>query len=252
VVDEAMERDPVSAAAEYLAEFRSDIESYVSRDAIEACVALGVRERPPVSGIRYAAFVDPSGGSADSFTLAVGHRQGDAVIVDCLRERRAPFSPEACVEEFSATLKTYRCTKLVGDRYAGEWPAERFRQHGITYEPAPKPKSDLYQALLPALNSRRIDLVDDARLINQLCLLERRTSRGGRDSIDHPPNAHDDVCNAVAGLWIIAQRPSYLPPTEWVGGDEGPDERAAFRRREMYAHIMAGCRPQMWRSPYWR
>jgi hypothetical protein len=30
--------------------------------------------------------------------------------------------------------------------------------------------------------------------------LERRTARGGRDSIDHPPGAHDDLANAVAGL----------------------------------------------------
>ena len=75
VIDEAMERDPASAAAEYGAEFRSDIESFVSRDAIEACVAGGVRERAPVPEVYYTAFVDPSGGSADSFTLAIGHRQ---------------------------------------------------------------------------------------------------------------------------------------------------------------------------------
>jgi hypothetical protein len=30
--------------------------------------------------------------------------------------------------------------------------------------------------------------------------LERRTARGGRDSIDHPPGQHDDLANAVAGL----------------------------------------------------
>jgi hypothetical protein len=38
VVDRAMERDPATAAAEFLAEFRTDIESYISREAVEACV----------------------------------------------------------------------------------------------------------------------------------------------------------------------------------------------------------------------
>jgi hypothetical protein len=33
--------------------------------------------------------------------------------------------------------------------------------------------------------------------------LERRTARGGRDSIDHPPNQHDDLANALAGLCAI-------------------------------------------------
>jgi hypothetical protein len=37
-------------------------------------------------------------------------------------------------------------------------------------------------------------------VINQLCALERRTARSGRDSIDHPTGAHDDVANAVAGV----------------------------------------------------
>jgi hypothetical protein len=93
VIDEAMERDPVSAASEYGAAFRTDIESYISREAIEACVSLGVRERLPVSGISYSAFVDPSGGSADSMTMAIGHKQDDVAILDAVREVRPPFSP---------------------------------------------------------------------------------------------------------------------------------------------------------------
>ncbi len=65
---------------------------------------------------------------------------------------------------------------------------------------AARPKSELYVDLLPLINSRRIELLDDARLLNQLCALERRTARGHRDSIDHPPGAHDDLINAVAGV----------------------------------------------------
>lgn len=72
LVDEAYEADPASAAAEYGAAFRVDIESYITREAVEACVALGVRERLPVSDVSYVAFVDPSGGSTDSMTLAIG------------------------------------------------------------------------------------------------------------------------------------------------------------------------------------
>ena len=40
---------------------------------------------------------------------------------------------------------------LTGDRYAGEWPREQFRKHGIAYEISEKPKSDLYQSLLPLI-----------------------------------------------------------------------------------------------------
>jgi hypothetical protein len=75
VIDNALERDTASASAEYLAEFRSDIEAFVTREVVEACVAPGTFERPYTSGIRYRAFVDPSGGSNDAMTLAIGHRQ---------------------------------------------------------------------------------------------------------------------------------------------------------------------------------
>jgi hypothetical protein len=42
----------------------------------------------------------------------------------------------------------------------------------------------------------------------QLCDLERRTARGGKDSIDHPPNGHNDLINAAAGaLVLVASEP---------------------------------------------
>jgi hypothetical protein len=76
VVDAAMEADPQSAAAEYLAQYRIDVQLFVSRDAIEAAVIAGRFELPRVEGIRYHAFVDPSGGSSDSMTLCVAHISG--------------------------------------------------------------------------------------------------------------------------------------------------------------------------------
>src|SRR5262249_41747594 len=47
VVQAAYEADPTAAAAEYGAEFRRDIESFVAREAIEACVVPGRHGLPP-------------------------------------------------------------------------------------------------------------------------------------------------------------------------------------------------------------
>ena len=150
-------------------------------------------------------------------TLAIGHKEDNVTILDAVRERRPPFSPEDVVFEFGDLLKSYRIDKVQGDRYAGEWPRERFREKGIKYEPAAKPKSDLYRDLLPAINSRRVDLLDDSRLIAQIVGLERRTARGGRDSIDHAPGAHDDLANAVAGLVTAVATPrGYDASLAWV------------------------------------
>ncbi len=202
-IAQAYAEDPVVAAAEYGADFRRDIESFLVREAVEAAVMPDRRELPPVEGVHYVAFCDPSGGSQDSMTLGIAHLDGAKAVLDVVRERRPPFSPDEVVGEFAALLKSYGVHTVSGDRYAGEWPRERFAAHGTLYEPSAKTKSDLYAELLPLVNSGRVELLDHRRLLAQLARLERRTARGGRSSIDHPPGGHDDLANAVAGAVFL-------------------------------------------------
>jgi hypothetical protein len=194
-----------------------------------------VRERPPLPNISYRAFVDPSGGRADSMTLAIAHREGKLTVIDAVREITPPFSPESAVGELAQLLRRYRVTRIQGDRYGGEWPAEQFRKHNITYEAVAKPKSDLYRDLLPLVNSRLVDLLDHPKLVNQLAGLELRSTRCGRVSIEHPPNAHDDLINAVAGVVSsVISQPTY----SLVGRNEDdPDGIRAWRAFRLMQHI---------------
>src|SRR5208282_6577046 len=73
VVDRALERDPQAASAEYLAQFRSDLEAFITLELIESAVDRGVTVRPPLPGVVYHAFTDPSGGAHDAYTLGIGH-----------------------------------------------------------------------------------------------------------------------------------------------------------------------------------
>jgi hypothetical protein len=86
VVTRATERDPVAAAAEYGAQFRSDVACFVDREIILANVMTGIREVPPAPGTIYKSFVDPSGGSSDSYACAIAHSRGDVIVIDCVRE----------------------------------------------------------------------------------------------------------------------------------------------------------------------
>jgi hypothetical protein len=105
VVDRAIDRDPIAAGTEWLGQFRSDLERFISIEAVEACVSTGCFERGPLSGVTYFGFIDPSGGSSDSMTMAVAHAEDDCAVLDCLREVRPPFSPQAVVASFSRRLK---------------------------------------------------------------------------------------------------------------------------------------------------
>ena len=127
-IDAELEKDPVWAAAEYLAEFRTDIEAYVSREAVEAVHRLGHARARAATRRSLCRLVDPSGGSSDSFSLCIAHKEGEVGVQDVLREVRPPFSPEGVVREFADLCKNYRITSVRGDRYAGIWPTEEFRQ----------------------------------------------------------------------------------------------------------------------------
>ena len=63
-IDAELERDPELNAAEYLAQFRSDLEAYVRLEAVEACISRGWFEREPHMSETYHAFDDPATGSA--------------------------------------------------------------------------------------------------------------------------------------------------------------------------------------------
>jgi hypothetical protein len=197
--------DDAAARAEYGGEFRTDVETFISREVVDACVIPGRYELPPRRDVEHRAFVDPAGGSGgDAFTLAIAHAElrddRRIAVVDAIREVRPPFSPEATVAEFAGLLRSYGVADVTGDRYAGEWPREQFRRHGVAYTVAAAPKSDCYRDALPSLNAGAVELLDHPRAVAQLVALERRTARGGRDAIDHPPGGHDDVANVIAGV----------------------------------------------------
>lgn len=65
VIDQAYDRDPESAKAEYGALFRSDLEAFIDRAAIESVTRADPLELPFNSRNRYVAFVDPAGGGQD-------------------------------------------------------------------------------------------------------------------------------------------------------------------------------------------
>lgn len=156
LIDDAIADDPEAARTEWLGEFRNDIAAFIDRDTVEASTRPEPLALPYDRSHRYEAFVDPAGGGADEFCMAIGHPEQERVIVDLIEARKG--TPAAIVAEYADLLKAYGVRRVTGDRYAGSWPADEFEKHGIRYDHAEKPRSELYIDALPAMRSGRVEL----------------------------------------------------------------------------------------------
>jgi len=209
VIERAMAEDPEAARSEWFGEFRSDISQWLPDDLIDAAIVPGRLELPWMIQLRncYVAFADPGGGVRDAMTMGIAHREpgtrAEQLVLDQLHVAQAPFDPEEITRRFAAVLQRFEISHVIGDRYGAEWVVSAFRKAGVRYEPSSLDKSAIYSEVLALFAQKRVELLDERRLLTQLRLLERKPRTGGRgDSVDHPPRAHDDIANAACGaLW---------------------------------------------------
>jgi len=212
IIDKAMKRDPVAARSEYMAEFRADLEGYLTREHVEA--ATGDYEMLlPQTGIVYKSFCDPSGGKNDWMTMAIGHSDKGIAVIDRIEARKPPFSPEQVVEEFAKVLHEYRCHEVCGDRFGGEWVESQFRKQGIVYKQSALSKSEIYVNALPLFTMSKLVLPKDAELEDEITGLERKTLPNGKQEISHAVGYHDDKVNSVLGCAVSVYRELAQAPT---------------------------------------
>ena len=203
----AVADDPEGGLSEWEAEFRTDIAAFLSDADIDACIDYDrPSELPPRSNFIYQAFVDPSGGRHDAFTMAIGHREDDRTIVDVLRGVSPPFDPKLVVADMAFCLREYRIREVKGDNYSAGWCESEFKAAGIKYLRSELPKGRLYIDGLPSFTRRTVALPNHPPLLRELRLLERRVHLGGKDTVDHGRTGSDDHANAVFGLIAFAQK----------------------------------------------
>ncbi len=255
IIDAALARDPAVARAEWLAEWRDDVSTFLPRELIDASIDVGVTVRPPAPGVRYVAAADPSGGVSDAFTVAIASANGASVQLDCLVSIDAPFNPTTATESVARTVKSYGLNEVTGDRYAASWVVDAFAKHGISYKHSERDRSRIYADALPLFTSGRARLLDSKRLVAQLSNLERRTSAGGRDRIDHPTSGggghHDDSANSASLALVLAQggdEPGWLQFYREEAGYARADDATAFEPTitliaplgVSHVHVMSG------------
>ena len=252
-IDAQRQADPTAAASEWDSVFRSDLSAFLDDATIEAAIDYGrPLELSPLDGVFYRMFIDASGGRHDHYTACVAHKEGNHYVVDALRGAKPPFDPQEATGEFADLAKQYRITGVVGDNYAGEWVAAAWEKTGISYAKCDLVKSKLYLECLPLFSRNVVIVPNHARLLKELRQLERRSSRAGRDSVDHPPHGSDDYANALVGvLRCLSDHLGDLDLNAWKRAWGDPNdvvdpgvERARIAERRFREEVLAKiCRP---------
>ena len=231
--------DPTGAGAEWDADFRNDIGAFLDDASIDAAVEHGrPLELRPREGMVYFCFVDMGGGRHDPSAIAIVHAEGEGdarrYVADVVRGRKG--DPAAAVREFVELAKQYRCSVIVGDNYAAEWVAGAFREAGREYRQSKLVRSELYLAGLPLFTRGIVSIPDLAQLLRELRLLERRTARSGKDSVDHGVGGSDDYANALFGALHLAvsaaarREPPFVMPWFVSNGPRNFPEARCRRR----------------------
>jgi hypothetical protein len=233
-IERAFEVDPVAARSEYgrdgTIDFRADISGLLADEALQAVVPAGVREVAPdaIEGTCTGHFDAATGSGSDAAALAIAERGNPARLV-CVRRWKPPFSPSSVITEAASLLRRYRVHEVGIDRYAPGLVADRFRDHGIAAHVADRDTSTAFLDLLALVNSRRVELLDEPALLNELRRLERRPGAGGRDQISHPPQGHDDLAAAAAQALIAASTRARKRAGVWPDDEDRPTVASSRR-----------------------
>jgi hypothetical protein len=216
IIDQHRAADPEAALAEWDGAFRTDIAAFLSEDVLEAAIDRNrPLELPPRTGVTYRAAIDSSGGRHDSYTLCISHKEDEQVVADVIRGREPPFDPRQVTGEFSALIQEYgfgskKIREVHGDNYSAEWVAQSWKSAGFRYVRSELPASGLYLEGLPLFMRGAVSIPEHKRLIRELRLLERRTSRTGRDIVDHGRAGHDDYAASLFGSAYITNKPVFV------------------------------------------
>jgi hypothetical protein len=92
-IDRALEKDPMRNRAEYLSEWRSDVEGFIPREIVEACIG-DYHELPPNPSICYRCFVDAASGVPEGDSYSIATATNSAIAWSLTRSARcARHSP---------------------------------------------------------------------------------------------------------------------------------------------------------------
>jgi hypothetical protein len=216
-LDKARQRNEETFKREHLGEFTDSVIGWITAEILDPSIVRGRGELPQMPNVTYAAALDPASRHND-FALAILHLTSEGLIVVDRVARWAgtktaalPF--EHVLEEIKSILDEYGINTAIGDQFYFEPIRQYLWKLGIIYQGVhftSETRLRIFGSLKSLLVQRKIELLDDPKLLRELRgLREEKTDRG---QIDIRPSRGfgDDsaVAVALAAYELMKQRPN--------------------------------------------
>lgn len=210
-------RDPVAYPRESLAQFQDSISGFLSRGLLELARDVGVVQRQAEKRHFYVAAIDPAFRN-DDFAFTIFHHDPEKGIVQDYFKKWTPpstkdrLNPAIVLDEIGEVLRYYGISNVFSDQYQLESLqqialARGFNIQGVDFTAASKTK--ILGNLEQLVNLKRIRLLDNNDVLNQLAQLEKRKTAGGVMQISAPQGKHDDAAMVTAlaafqAVWLLS------------------------------------------------
>lgn len=228
---ERMKSDPQAYKTDVCGEFADPEEAQFPDELLQACTTHGVTELPPGRGIWYSAAIDPAS-RTNSWTLVVVGRYRDGVyriakLAQWTPQFDKPLRPGEVLDEIAELVRPYPgAHQIATDQWSADAIADLARERGLTVWNKPWDagrKVTVFGDLKTAMQERRIVLLDDAQLRDDLKNVRRVTTQQGvAIRLVATGRRHADYAPALA----LAHEQCTRPPTEFEDPPRNAQEAA--------------------------
>ena len=242
-------KDPDAFIRESLAQFVDSVSGFLKPEMLHAVIVPKrlALERYPRPGHPedatpyYVAAMDPAF-RHDNFAFSITHHDSqDGIVQDYFEEweplPNAPLNPLDILTQIKSKLDYYGISIIHSDQYQLESLQQLamglgFSIVGVDFTSSSKAK--IYGSLEMLVKQKRIKLLDNPSLYNQLVALEKKRTPNGAVTISAPPGKKDDAAAATClsvhqCLWLMPTS-ALAKPRPKTTFDEGWEQIQRKRR----------------------
>ena len=220
------ERDPELFKQEYLALFTAGGGAFLSPDALRACVGI-----PEHTHGRRVLGLDPAF-SRDSFAVALACHADDLILLDLVDAHDPPVDFAAVMDAVAELAKSAEVAETVTDQHSAAPIVQELLRRGCRCTPVPwtaQNKVEAYSSFKVAVNTRKVRLPDNPRLLRELGgLTSTPTARGF--TVEGGGERDDLASAAVLAYWRLSQMVNTEPSRVSMSANPfyGPGVRRAI------------------------